>query len=811
MGKGRLNRITIPGKGYVTIEANTNRTDIVGKLLSKIQVWNSAGTLITEYNFTYNLNNQRHYLTKITQKVDNRYINYREFSYYPGLPAQNSKSQDLWGYYNGAVNSNLFPYTVGFNDGLTLKFTGFANRNPSTNAVAGTINMIKYPTGGYTKFEFENNRAKTSTGNITQQTGNLNQTVVGQKESQPFNVITEILKATITFSIHPMGYYLPEISLWNTDNIQLIKRWGYDNLPSNCTPVQNSDGSQKYSFTEQINLSQGNYKWIIKILKDDYVPPGIQIQPASVNYTYFTQSEPSANGELCGGIRIKTISNYDNGDVLLNQTKYSYLTSQGICSGIMTPKPEFVKQMCIGIPLSPVLAAYLFVREIFETNLNRYNGVPVEYSEVTEEQTDATNNIQRTVYNYSTAGLWRQSYIIAEQYDPFSATFIPYSLNDYGRGLLLKKTDYKLTNGVFTAVKEENNDFNIVETNVPRFRAIAFRKYLNPEGPNSNLRLKYQYGNYDIVSGKVYLTKNTIKETADNGGTIITVTNYEYGNSEFVQPTRVTQEDSRNKSLQTIYSYCYDLPDNIYVAMKNANIIKTPIIITKKTDNAQTEQVKNNFSFFTENGIIKLASVTRKIKTGEEYTEVIIDNYDKKGNILQFHKPGETYTLDISYIWGYDSTYAIAEVKNAKYSDVFHTSFEDSDGVNDAFSKTGSKTRKTNYSKTISGISNGAYILSFWKRTGAVWTMQTTQVNVSNRQYTISLAATTTNPIDEVRFYPSGALMNTYTYDPLIGITSETDPNGRTIYYEYDGFGRLRYIRDNEKNIIQEYKYHYKE
>lgn len=63
--------------------------------------------------------------------------------------------------------------------------------------------------------------------------------------------------------------------------------------------------------------------------------------------------------------------------------------------------------------------------------------------------------------------------------------------------------------------------------------------------------------------------------------------------------------------------------------------------------------------------------------------------------------------------------------------------------------------------------------------------------------------------IDDIRFHPKGALMTTYTYDPLIGMTSETDPNGKTTYYEYDSFGHLEYIKDHKGNIIKHYNYHY--
>jgi YD repeat-containing protein len=65
--------------------------------------------------------------------------------------------------------------------------------------------------------------------------------------------------------------------------------------------------------------------------------------------------------------------------------------------------------------------------------------------------------------------------------------------------------------------------------------------------------------------------------------------------------------------------------------------------------------------------------------------------------------------------------------------------------------------------------------------------------------------------IDEVRVYPADARMTTYTYDPLIGMTSSSDENNVTTFYEYDSFGRLKLIRDNNRNILKTYDYHYKE
>jgi YD repeat-containing protein len=70
-------------------------------------------------------------------------------------------------------------------------------------------------------------------------------------------------------------------------------------------------------------------------------------------------------------------------------------------------------------------------------------------------------------------------------------------------------------------------------------------------------------------------------------------------------------------------------------------------------------------------------------------------------------------------------------------------------------------------------------------------------------------AAVSATAFDDVRIYPKDALMTTYTYDPLVGVTSTTDPKGQSVYYEYDPFLRLMNVKDKDGNIIKHTDYHY--
>jgi hypothetical protein len=173
-----------------------------------------------------------------------------------------------------------------------------------------------------------------------------------------------------------------------------------------------------------------------------------------------------------------------------------------------------------------------------------------------------------------------------------------------------------------------------------------------------------------------------------------------------------------------------------------------------------------------------------------------------------------TMTLNVQMpqiVWHLTGRYELFTLHSNDIRDkeVFHTSFEEGDeGIETATAKTGSRVLSGTYSITLRNFIPGSYLLSYWESSdnGALWqrVQQTLEVTEASTSYELSAAG---QIIDELRIQPTGSEMTTYTHLPGVGMTSQTDPNGHTTYYEYDALGRLSAIRDNERRLLKSYQY----
>ncbi|MFM7857074.1 MAG: hypothetical protein ACKO96_35400, partial [Flammeovirgaceae bacterium] len=94
------------------------------------------------------------------------------------------------------------------------------------------------------------------------------------------------------------------------------------------------------------------------------------------------------------------------------------------------------------------------------------------------------------------------------------------------------------------------------------------------------------------------------------------------------------------------------------------------------------------------------------------------------------------------------------------------------------------------------------YVIDYWYYSNGSWSYKKeTFANNYLMPY---------SKVDEIRVYPVDAIVTTFSYTILKGISSVQDVNGNFSFYHYDSSSRLSYITDKDGNITKSIDYHFK-
>lgn len=336
---------------------------------------------------------------------------------------------------------------------------------------------------------------------------------------------------------------------------------------------------------------------------------------------------------------------------------------------------------------------------------------------------------------------------------------------------------------------------------------------------------------FDVLAGvgTMKVTAQYINEYDDNNDTLSDVTSYTYGSSYHLFPTLITHLDSKGDTLRTQLLYPTDfLSTPVYDSLYTRNSLSPVVEQLNYKGSTFLQSATTNYSYWG-NGVVLPQTTATQLLTYPSDTRLHFHGYDARGNVLWVTKDSGVNT---SFIWDYNSAYPIARCLNADTTSIAYTSFEADGSGRWTFSgnatpgpncPTGSKY----YNLGQGGISKGglssgnSYIVSYWSSTGSSYSVTGSTSVIQGKtingwtyfEHTVTGTSAVTvsgiGNIDELRLYPSNAQMTTYTYTPLVGMTSECDVDNRVTYYYYDPLGRLMYIKDQDGNIIKTYHYHF--
>jgi YD repeat-containing protein len=693
------------------------------------------------------------------------------------LPPKTSCAQDWYGYYNGDTsNTTLVPPGVAFQDvgtGVQEVQVGEADRSSNEAFMkAGILEKITYPTRGYTVFDFESHKiiaeyssegAGTSayaqgntSNNLSVQTITIPNTNSAQYKPRSGNLF-------ITIGPYSLDFPQPFVKIKNMST----------GLEETYT---NPDLDHFYSFSQPYDFQPGV---TYQITASCYANMSYAMASITVSFTKLVHNP---HLEPVGGLRIKSLKNYSSDNILAYEENYKYGLNEsgaGDLLGISPANNSYYRAFAVYHGMSGCgvyskgYQTYLG-GPLFDQCLTQ--GSPVVYTEVVKYYGATSNNSGKTVYNYQI----EQDERIKIKPLPAGQTLANNQgiiiINDaWKRGQLRKQSEFRKnpdgSTPLYTLVQEVENSYDkfITDTTFGLFaQTIYDRAIIIDAGPPcGGIRQfwDFNWAEYPLNTGYVQL-KQTIKKDYDANGSgyVQTTINHTYDAVYRNIETKMTTVNSKLETIEKETKYPFN-KSQLLTSITSAESTVLDDMVTKnmlfpieeisRNNTAQMAIKKTSYEYVNATTIapvnIKYKEQSSPIETRLQFTK-----YDANGNLVEQSKSNNVIT---SYLWGYGGTVPVVEVVGASY-------------------------------QTISGMVSSSVL---------------SDVNPDPSTLRSQLNAIRTG------LSSTNALVTTYTYNPMLGISSVTDPNNRTSYFEYDAFGRLQLIKDKDGNIVKTFEYKYKQ
>ncbi len=599
-------------------------------------------------------------------------------------------------------------------DKIRLSRYAIDHRQPSDPERHGVLATLQYPTGGSTRFEFENHWFLTST-------------------SEEGDYIYDRAQRR---RARGGGFRIRKITNYTSDNtISDMKTYRYGKT---CRQAYLEDGYDYWSYVNTPDSHTG--------LGEAVIDPTI-LSYASYTF-YWTEGYSTRNmilGLNANGQRLPFIHPFRTGSMANHEWSWECTFSVSNFRRILNGR-------------TPVVYSDITV----------YHGDIEENGLYTPWKTSGKTESKYDIYVANTDHVFFET-------PQYYGNVMSYEAKPYLYNLLKEKNDYKYDGSGFSIVRKEKRNWNFI------FRSVYEYEF-------GNTYPEYHYPMHTTI-GDLLISKSprlghsllssTLITTYDTGGNSIAESEgYSYNSRDQLIEKRVQNSNSQN--FRTTFTYpqapATGTTPAIIQQLLDKNMI-APVLNQVKSvqypqpvyEDASGYQI--NYQAFAPEGTsilmpAELYELDAKSPTGTYVLKDKIISYSLHGNPVEVvSREG----LNSVFLWSYNYRYLIAEVKNATYAQV-ESAVQSVFGVD---IQTLAKQSQPDESK-LRSLKNHANL--------------------------------------------NQALVSTYTYKPLVGATSMTDPSGIVTYYDYDGLGQLKevyYYEGNvvsaaNKRVVQQYKYNYR-
>jgi hypothetical protein len=782
-----------------------------------------SGTIVDTRSFD-NIKNKKSLKLEgiVIESAYNEISNRYSFEYNTEeLPARETTSQDYWGYYNGKNNGDLIPKKE--HDLGQIRIFGDADRSPNEVYMkAGILEKIVFPTGGATVFDFESHYYLDETeegvkGQMKEKTINVAATAVGIVTDPAVSAKTKLVDEVLFTAVKSEMVNL----VWDFSNIiENLDIVGYPKIelleldPNTGDILSHIPFSKVYHGTNdplngtQLVSLRKDVTYVLRAETCSCTSTSIieaSLASTSLHYTdYYYETNPDLiQPYMAGGLRIKSIKSYKThsdsnpliktyvyGDNQYSDIGTGYLLSRKTSTYEKTDFRFAAYSKDVNLDCNPLsfylTPAVLTVssNSLVEFGLNR--GAPVEYSKVTEYLGTKDNNNGKIEYHYERTQA-DIGFFGGEVKGGFDFIIYP----KYMSGILNKKITFKNTNGVYEVVQKQDFTYATLKT-----ASINSMKILSKD-VNEIVRIKsgfYQDQfecareyllmplNYSVTIGKRVLSVNKTETYDKLNDNWISQTKHLKYDTDYFQVIEEKILTGEGGEFTTHFSYPDDRiaisglsTESLEALMAMEELGWTGEIIEKKQFNGLTpiKSIRKDYILITANEISQ-NNVLQSLGA-TPYKNIINFEQYSSGKLLQYYRDIEG--IRYAVLWGVNESRPVVKGVNVDYATL--------------------KMAADIAIKEISGYSNGIDDLD----------RLLNDIKYLDNDMKRSIWKSFNDGIREQ--LPVNVITTTYTYDPLLGITSQTDLNGNTTYFTYDNFGRLKQVKDHNNNLIESWEYHY--
>ena len=516
-GSKRLRKIASLNNDIEVILTRSDYTNNnFSSVLNNIQIVKneaSASTILKEIDFDYgaktlptSINNDfenasRFFLTKIKINNDldsqgNKHEEYvLEYDSPYSLPNRMSNSRDALGYYNGKYNVSLIPIDPRYNFNQTQQF---ADLNPIFNhAKKGSLKKITYPTKGYSEFEYEPLPAKKErivTYSLIINSHPENEENFSNTFTIPgYNNFWGIEGYTNFPTVYQTQYIKFNLSTYVAphSNVSSMTGKGIEFIITDLTSELSTSYTRVYPIMSnplyEYELIVGhNYSFQLKFL-NNYTSGDFQAITGSVSFSVF-EGYDSIEGL---GVRLKRQKDYSSANTLVNQKRYYYGSINGAYQDVtkfpfisyypkQTYKAVGVDQysylnITFSSEIVDVSRKTIRNPEIFPVVSTSLGGDNFENGGIEKNFIDIPDTTINRVITEND-GCWANSYggaVSCGLPAPTNQTLLHFEMdyyktwektnNSYYNGKLVSEREYVKKDNDLFKIKESKNDFNLTQ------------------------------------------------------------------------------------------------------------------------------------------------------------------------------------------------------------------------------------------------------------------------------------------------------------------------------------------------------------